>query len=283
MRSRALRRLLAIVPVLAADRGGWDATCDASSGSCRSDGGEAGSCCPSGSWPALQPPEDYKPRGMDEFLEDLPVYVAGQPGPKAVVVLPEIFGFAGRLKGICDTLADEGYFVVMIDSFRGDSAAGKANPLEWIAKTPFDTVVGPDLKRVFSYLETQGASSVGALGFCWGAWAFCKASAAGLPFKAGAGAHPSIGLEAAAFGGDEAALARGVAMPVLLLPAGNDGPAVKPGGQVAALLAAAGGSSHEYPGMAHGWVTRGDLRDAAVKRDAEDAMRRILAHFKAHL
>lgn len=170
MRSRALRRLLAFVPVLAAGRGGGDATCDASSGACRSDGGEAGSCCPSGSWPALQPPEDYKPRGMDEFLEDLPVYVAGQPGPKAVVVLPEIFGFAGRLKGICDTLADEGYFVVMVDSFRGDSAAGKANPLEWIANTPFDTVVGPDLNACFPTSRRRASpalapwASVGALG-----------------------------------------------------------------------------------------------------------------------
>ncbi len=61
---------------------------------------------------------DYKPSGAVESLGDLQAYVVGAPGPRAVVVMPEIFGWSGRLKGICDTLAEQGFFVVMPDCMR---------------------------------------------------------------------------------------------------------------------------------------------------------------------
>ena len=69
-------------------------------------------CCPPTAWPALAPPEGYTPMGTEVTLDDLQVYTVGEPGPKAVLVFPEVFGWGGRLKGICDTLAGEGYFVV---------------------------------------------------------------------------------------------------------------------------------------------------------------------------
>ena len=50
--------------------------------------------------------------GTEDTLEDgpdepLPIYTVGTPGAKAIIVLPEVFGWSGRLKGICDTLANE--------------------------------------------------------------------------------------------------------------------------------------------------------------------------------
>ena len=59
---------------------------------------------------------------------DLRVYVSEPTTSSplaAVLVLPEVFGWSGRLKGIADTLAQEGYLAVMPDCHRGDTAAGK--------------------------------------------------------------------------------------------------------------------------------------------------------------
>jgi dienelactone hydrolase len=89
-------------------------------------------CCPPTAWPALSPPADYIPTGTESKLDDLPIYTVGTPGTKAIIVLPEVFGWGGRLKGICDTLAVEGYFVVMPDCHRGTTAAGQADFGAWV-------------------------------------------------------------------------------------------------------------------------------------------------------
>merc|ERR1712151_1010785 len=112
-----------------------------------------------------------------------------------------------------------------------------------------------------SWLKEKGVTSVGALGHCWGVWALSKAAASEVPLKCGVGPHPSTKVESLAFGGDEKAMLSQVRMPLLLLPAGNDGATYKPGGEIANILASYGGSTHDYPDMAHGWTTRGDLRD----------------------
>lgn len=240
------------------------------------------SCCPEGSWPALKAPDDYTPQGVEEMIDDLPIYVVGTPGEKAILVTPEIFGWAGRLKGICDSLAAEGYFVVMLDCHRKDTADGKDDMLAWIAATPFE-VVSADYERVLNYVSEKGATSVGAMGFCWGVWAFCKASASGLPLKCGVGPHPSTKLETYAFGGDETAMMAAVSMPVFLMPCANDPDTLKEGGEVATAIMASGGQVHHYSDMQHGFFSRGDLSDPNVKRDVEDGMRKTLDFFAAHL
>ena len=42
-------------------------------------------------------------------------------------------------------------------------------------------------------------------------------------------------------------------------------------------------SVEEFAEMKHGWVPRGDLCDAAVRRDVSLAMRRVLAFVAEHL
>merc|ERR1719181_1187625 len=96
-------------------------------------------CCPPGSWPALKVPEEYTPKGSESMLGDLKIYAAGQPGSKGIIVMPEVFGWNGRLKGICDTFADQGFYVIMPDCHRGDTATGKAD------------VIGPDFQKMMSH------------------------------------------------------------------------------------------------------------------------------------
>lgn len=230
------------------------------------------------------------------MIGDLPVYVVGTPGAKVVVVLGEPNNWGGRSKGIADTLAAEGYFVVMPDCFRKDNAdayrkrANTEDVMPWIKGYSWEKVVGPDFSNLLNWIvyekECPGVNSglkVGAIGFCWGVWAFIKASGAGLPISCGVGPHPSHRLEGAAFGNDEAAMMSKLQMPVLLMPAGNDRDVDKPGGENMKFIEAKGGRSDVFPEMQHGWMIRGDLNDAAVKRDAEDCMKRALAFFKQHL
>lgn len=245
--------------------------------------GAAPPCCPSGSWPALVAADEYKPVGEESVLgDDLPIYTVGQPGAKAVIVLPEVFGWSGRLKGICDTLANEGYLVIMPDCHRGDTAAGKADFKAWAQQTPW-AKVNADLTLVMGWLGERGATSVGAIGFCWGVWALAKASSEGFDLKCGVGPHPSTKLEGLVFDGDEKAMLQAAKMPILMMPASNDPAPLKPGGELAAVVEANGGSSVPFEEMSHGWASRGDLSKPAVARDAKDCYERALAHFKAHL
>lgn len=153
----------------------------------------------------------------------------------------------------------------------------------FMKKYPWETCIRKDTETVLAWLREKGCTSVGAIGFCWGVWAFCKASAEGLPFKAGVGPHPSIHVENSVFSGSEMGMIEKVQMPVLLLPAGNDLPTYKPGGKVATALEKKGGACHLYPEMRHGYAARGNLTLPAVKRDFDDCMERMIEHFIRHL
>ena len=81
----------------------------------------------------------------------------------------------------------------------------------------------------------------------------------------------------------ENALANEVgAVPILLLPAGNDSGAIKPGGSACGILAKARGDkpedeiSVEFKDMVHGWVTRGWIRGPGGKK-LEEKQREAIA------
>ena len=69
------------------------------------------------------------------------------------------------------------------------------------------------------------------MGFCWGAWAFCKASAEDMPLACGVSPHPSTKIESWCFKRDELEMLSKVKMPVFLMPAGNDADLIKPAGE----------------------------------------------------
>jgi dienelactone hydrolase len=133
----------------------------------------------------------------------------------------------------------------------------------------------------------QGATTIGVMGFCYGGHPCCWASAENEDVVAGVVLHPSMQLEQFAFGGDCAALLQSVKCPFFLGPAGNDLPTWGDGGDfVNALKASAKGADFVYslyPEMTHGWSVRGDVEDAAVKRDVEKVMGEAKAFFAKHM
>jgi len=245
------------------------------------------SCCPSGSWPACQAPDTYEAKGAKQMIGDLPVYYVEPetPSEKAILVLPDIFGWSnmgGRFFGICDTFAEQGFSVLLVDPFRGDTAAGKEDMMSWITSFKYEETVGTDIEQCVKWLGEKGATSIGAAGFCWGVWAFCKAASSGTKFKCAVGPHPSTRLEGM-FGRDEQEMIDAVNMPVLILPAGNDPDNLKEGGAVAEALVKKGGKVVTYPDMAHGWVSRGDLGNSDVARDTQDAIQHMVEFLKVNM
>ena len=68
----------------------------------------------------------------------------------------------------------------------------------------------------------------------------------------------------------------------IIFPVGNDHANVKPGGLGAQIL---GDKLEiiEFPEMAHGWTTRGDVSNAAVNRDVKKAVADAIDFFKKHV
>lgn len=171
----------------------------------------------------------------------------------------DIFGFdSGRTRLICDQVAAAGYTVALPDLFRGEKASlgpqgivwpgGSMNA--WLGKYPPATTVLPDIfDKVIPFLKGKhGATKVGLLGFCYGAFV-CFAASANSGISCCATAHPSLGLvgsvalmclrlslgltpkrplpQAELYGGSVTELVSSVKCPQLVLPASNDADIVK--------------------------------------------------------
>ena len=83
-----------------------------------------GSCCPSGSLPALTEDTSRALNGTVEKLGDLTVYISRPTKAKnngaGVIVLYDVHGFSGgRIKGVCDSFAEAGFLTVMPDVYGG--------------------------------------------------------------------------------------------------------------------------------------------------------------------
>lgn len=141
-----------------------------------------------------------------------------------------------------------------------------------------------DVRTIFSYIETLGISTIGCLGFCWGIWVGFKASAAGFPLKAGAGAHPSIRLEEY-HGSTPKKLSELVNCPMMIASARNDPPNVQEGGTVEQILKARFPQSFikSFPDVDHGWVSRGNLEDPVISQSVSEALSAITTFLQENL
>jgi dienelactone hydrolase len=227
------------------------------------------------------------------MLGDLPLYVVGPADAEhAVIVSYDIYGFhGGRIRNICDQIANNGYFVVLPDFFRGDCWSPERTATEpdakmpWIKSVSSPTQVRDDLVSVIGMLKKMGVKRQGMAGFCFGGFAALIASQTGA-FSCVAGIHASLKIYKF-HGSTELAEVEKCACPMMLLQAENDLPNTKPGGEVEALLKAKPFGSEcvykEFSEMAHGWVPRGDLKNPAVKRDVGMAMEMIVSFMDKHV
>jgi len=231
--------------------------------------------CPEDSEPQV-PSTNIQQQGEVIVIDGLPLYTVGT-GRTAVIVLYDIYGFdSGRIRPICDQIAEAGFSVVMPDIFRGDpwTPDRTDDMLEWL-KTFTPTAIKADLEIVYGYLEGKGISKIGAIGFCWGGFAVFQAASMGK-IVAGVACHPSISLGARLFNLPDNQQAEAVQCPQLLLPAGNDPDNLKPGGEIQKIFDTKPWGNlclyHCFTEMNHGFVVRGDISVPAIARDVKLAM-----------
>jgi len=268
-------------------------------------------CCPKGSWGELLPDpndEKYIPMGEEIKLRDGELHTyyvsAANESKKVVYIFTDVWGITSRIKSIADKLATSlSCTVVVPDILRGETAANlksKSDFFVWIKKYPWEPLIVNDLEACTDFLVSKdlfspsaAESTVGCIGFCWGAWVVAKVlnSSAispdttkwGKSVSCGVGLHPSTHVENSVFERDEDKMLQEILSPMLLLPAGNDKPNLKKGHPNVTYLESKGGESIEYPEMVHGWVSRGDLKKENVKRDNKDALEKTTSFLEKTL
>ncbi len=96
-------------------------------------------------------------------------HLARVPFP-VVIMIHEFFGLNESIVGKAEGLAEEGYFVIAPDTFRGSTTS-------WIPRAIYQVItnspenVNTDLDSVFAWLESQPEvdfNRIGIAGFCYG-------------------------------------------------------------------------------------------------------------------
>lgn len=197
-------------------------------------------------------------------------------GP-GVLVLQEWWGLVGHIKNVCDRFAGEGFSALAPDMYHGKATtepdeAGKLLMALNIGQAE------KDLRGASTFLAQHSSTTkIGTVGFCMGGQ--LALFAATLDRNVGAcvnfyGIHPNVKPDYARLSG-----------PVLGLFAEKDqfvNPSVAR--QVDVEIKAAGKQSeiHIYPGVDHAFFND-ERADVYNKAAADDAWKRTLAHFRAHL
>ena len=223
-------------------------------------------------------------------------YVVSKPGATAgLIVAYDIFGFQGqsRIRQVCDQLAEAGFFVILPDYYRGQQwtpekmeSQGFAGLMKFIPQFPWKGALETDFAAALALVKKQPTvKKIGTVGFCWGAWIACRGAISG-EISAVYNAHPSVHVEQS-FGGSETDIAKLVKCPVMQDTAGGDKDTYKEGGDFFKALQAHPFGEHcvtrDFPDMAHGWTTRGDLSDPKIAAGVAKALGGGIEFLKKHL
>jgi len=248
------------------------------------------SCCPEGSWGDLLETcsDTYTAKGQVHRERDMDIYYVGEPkGGRCILWNFDIFGFnGGRTKMLCDIFAEQGFLVILADYYRDGVHLDPRNPTEPIAHflkrhTDWKKLMVDFEDIVLPFARAKGAATFGSIGTCWGSYMVVRQSS--YPsVRAGVSMHPSHTPISEVVGEEETQLLKSIQCPQLFMPAGNDHMNVKAGGLGAQVL---GDQLQvvEFPDMAHGWTTRGDMKDDKVKCDVKKAVLTAIQFFQTHV
>jgi dienelactone hydrolase len=253
------------------------------------------SCCPPGSWPALEEqPGTHNGQEVD-IGNGVKAYVVepkSTPFIGGIISFQDIYPYSsGRCKGVADQFAEAGFMVVHVDFVGTDIYTDDQNLFEWVKARSYSTFIKPRLSEtVIPYLKGKvGDLKIGAIGFCWGCYiAFQACTDPDIKDSISATAlfHPTLQLNGA-FERDPESLdiAEHVTCPTLFVPAGNDPEFLGPDGSVMKMLQKTCASSHSVvmKDMKHGFVNRGDTSDPSVKRDVQETLERAMKFLSEHL
>ena len=172
----------------------------------------AEACCPPTALPYLEAVHTAK--GTVVQADGVELYEAPPPEtPKAaLLVCPDVWGWnGGRVRAIADSLAAEGYFVVVgkflstpaLDGGTDGDALppGGAFSMDWIKNFPWSSQQSK-VHNALAYCKTRVAAlapsltcKIGVLGFCYGGHPACYASIEDESVACCVVMHPSMQIE----------------------------------------------------------------------------------------
>ena len=207
---------------------------------------------------------------------------APEPGGTGVVILPDVRGLYRFYEELAERFAQAGHHAVVVDYFGRTAGLGpRDDDFEYwphTLATEWDTIKGDIAAAIAALGQRTGATSVVAVGFCFGgALAFLAAAEPALEPAGAVGLYG--GLDPAARGlnipspVDRAPATR---VPVLALFGGADESIPPSRIEAYADGLDASGTEHEvhvYPGAPHSFF---DRRQDQYRQESEDAWRRML-------
>ncbi|XP_020228437.1 endo-1,3;1,4-beta-D-glucanase [Cajanus cajan] len=210
-------------------------------------------------------------------------YVTGSPNAIILIILiSDIFGYKAPLfREIADKFAAKGgYRVYCPDMFNDDpfDPENENRPLPvWLEdhepEKGFETV-----KPFIEALKSEGASSIGAAGFCWGGKTVSDLSKSKLLVQTSVLLHPAYVEK------DDISA---VEVPIAILGAQNDTitppSTIKQFKQVLDAKPEVDSLVKIFPNVSHGWTVRYDTEDPEAVKAADKAHQITLHWFDKHL
>jgi carboxymethylenebutenolidase len=223
--------------------------------------------------------------GPSDSVRAWVVYPERSTKAPVVVVVHEIFGLSGWVRGVADQLAADGFIAIAPDLLTGKVAPepGTDTVAAGAATAAIRGLASADVQRQIAAVAQYGMAlpaadkKYGVVGFCWGGSA-SFASAVASPAGQGAavvyyGTAPALPTLAS------------VKVPVLGLYGGEDarvGATVPP---TDSAMKALGKSyqHHTFPGAGHGFLRQQDGQAGANLAAARQAWPMTIAFFRANL
>lgn len=202
---------------------------------------------------------------MDD-LGGLKTYLSGEPSNPAIIFVPDVFGIdTPNMRALADKAAESGYYAVLPDFLYGDPMTNDFSKLPaWLQKhSPAKGF--EDAKHVIQALKEKGVSSIGAVGFCWGAKVVVELAKSD-DIKAAVLLHPSFVTV------DDI---KEVKTPISVLGAEIDRTTppelAKQFDEILSSKEEVPSYVKIFPGVEHGWSVRYDLTDKEACARAEEA------------
>jgi carboxymethylenebutenolidase len=206
-----------------------------------------------------------------------------EPAP-VVLVVHEIFGLTGWVRGVADQLAAEGFVAVAPDLLTGKGVATDSvgDPVRDAATQSIRSLDADEVHRrlraaaEWAMAQPAGGDRYGIVGFCWGG---------GVSF-AHAARYPDLGASVVYYGTppDSAGLAA-VQAPVLGNYGGDDARVTATVAPTDSVMKALGKTyePHVYEGAGHGFLRQQDGRDGANLAAAKEAWPATVSWFRRYL
>ncbi|XP_016541032.1 endo-1,3;1,4-beta-D-glucanase isoform X1 [Capsicum annuum] len=221
--------------------------------------------------------------GEDGHVQQLGGFNCYISGPahstQAVLLVSDVFGYeAPKLRKLADKVAAAGFYAVVPDFLRGDPhIANDERPLEeWIKNHGPDQGF-EDAKPVIEALKSRCVTTIGAVGFCWGAKVVVELSKYAY-VQAAVLLHPSFVAV------DDM---HAVKVPISILGAEIDRRSPP---ELVKQFEMALNAKPEidafvkiFPGVAHGWSVRYNDEDKLAVKSAEESHQDMLGWLEKHL